>query len=120
MSLYIISNTYYLTDSHTCSRAVGNFYFSDKSKNPKKPTKVVPTPNGAVHTATTIMKNVVASAAEAKYSRIFIKGHYRVVLITILEETVHPKPQTPRDKKSLYPKASLHHPFTNAVQNPST
>ena len=51
--------------------------------------------NGAIHSVAKVIKNVVASAAEAEIGAIFINGQDGVVLRTTLSEMGHPQPPTP-------------------------
>ena len=48
-------------------------------------------PNGAVHVVATIIKNVMASAAEAELGALFINAKEGTILRTTLEEMGHPQ-----------------------------
>ena len=64
MILRIYSDTSYLSVTKARSRATGFFYLSDKSENPPL--------NGAIHVLCVILKNVLASAAEAETGAVFV------------------------------------------------
>ena len=69
MILHIDSDASYLSESHACSRSGGHFYLSSTPH---------PTPNGAIFTECTIMKHVMASAAEAEVGALFKNGQHIV------------------------------------------
>ena len=90
MQLHIHSVASYLSASKPRSRVGGHLFLSDKF-NPKSQTKH----NGAVLVVASILKNVMASAAEAELGVLFINSKEREVLRISLEETGHPQGPTP-------------------------
>ena len=68
----------------------GNFFLSDKF-NPTSQTKH----NGAVLVVVTILKNLMAYAAEAELGDMFINAKEGEVLRTSKEEMGHPQEPTP-------------------------
>ena len=60
-----------------------------------KPPHVQPPNNGAIHTTCNILKNVMASAAEAETAALFHNTQHGAMIRTILEEMGHPQPPTP-------------------------
>jgi hypothetical protein len=83
------SDASYLTELFARSRAGGFFYLGNK------PGKPDPDQQAAVLALTSILKNVVASAAEAEIGALFHNLMKGVVLRTTLEEMGHPQPATP-------------------------
>jgi hypothetical protein len=73
-----------------CSRAGGHHYLG------KRPSKTSTTfNNGPIHTIAKIMRNVMASAAEAEMGALFINTKEGVSLQTALLKMGHPQPTTP-------------------------
>ena len=89
MKLHIHSVASYLSASKERSRVGGHFFLSDKF-NPKSQTKN----KGAVLVVAAILKNVMASAAEAELGGLFINAKEGEVLRTSLEEMGHPQGTT--------------------------
>ena len=90
MQLHIHSDESYLSVSKARSKVGGGFFLSDKF-NPTSQTKH----NGAILVVSAILKNVMASAAEAELGGIFINAKERDLLRTSLEEMGHPQGPTP-------------------------
>ena len=94
MILHIHSDASYLSESHARSRAGGIFFLSSKpapnmTPDPHKPL------NGAIHITSTIMRNVLASAAEAEVAACFINAQEACVTRATLAFLGHPQPPTP-------------------------
>ena len=86
MILHVHSDASYLSEPQARSRAGGHFYLSNKN---------CPTPNGPIHTISSIMKNVMSSAAEAEIGAIFINCKDSEPIRTALFEMGHEQPPTP-------------------------
>ena len=96
MIYHISSDASYLSEPKSQSRVGGHHYLlSSKSLDPMKPPRVQPPNNGAIHTTCNILKNVMASAAEAEYAALFHNTQHGAMIRTILEEMGHPQPPTP-------------------------
>ena len=95
MVLYLHSDASYLSEPKARSRAGGHFYLSNKPTDPKKPPIQPPPHNGAIHTTCHILRNVMASAAEAEVAALFVDSQEAVPIRTMLEEMGHPQPPTP-------------------------
>ena len=65
MQLAIHSNASYLSVSQARSRASGVHFLSEGPPNPKNTEDFVPTANGIILDVCKIMRNIMASAAEA-------------------------------------------------------
>ena len=81
------SDAAYLVAAEARSRAGGYIYLGNKSSNNDLF-------NGAVLLIACIIKNVMASAAEAEVGALYINACEMVPLRTTLEEVGHPKPST--------------------------
>jgi hypothetical protein len=98
MILHIDSDASYLSAPKACSRAAGYHYLSSYPKDPTKapdPTDPSPKNNGAIHVMCNIMREVLASAAEAELAALFHNGREACQLRITLEELGHPQPPTP-------------------------
>jgi hypothetical protein len=98
MCLHIHSDTSYLSEANAQIRAGGTFLLSSKPIYPTKPpnTNSPPPPyNGAIHTISATMANIVASATEAEFGALFHNARDDVPLRTALIEMGHPQPATP-------------------------
>jgi hypothetical protein len=95
MTLYLHSDASYLSESQARSRAGGHFFLSDAPVNPALPLPLPPPANGALHTTSTILRHVMASAAEAELGALFVNAQQAVILRTALCELGHPQPPTP-------------------------
>jgi hypothetical protein len=87
MILHVHSDASYLRKSEARSRAGGIAFMSTKDSNPPI--------NGAIHVHSSIMKNVVASAAEAEIGALFHNAQDACTLRQTLIEIGHPQPPTP-------------------------
>ena len=86
MILHVHSDASYLSEKKARSRAGGHFFLcSHKSVSP----------NGPVHTVSTIMKNVMASAAESEIGAAFDNAREALPLRQALIDLGHPQPPTP-------------------------
>jgi hypothetical protein len=70
-------------------------FLSDTPINPNKPPASRPALNGPIHSTCHILRNVMASAAEAEVGALFYNGQEAVPIRTTLEELGHPQPPTP-------------------------
>jgi hypothetical protein len=98
MALHIHSDASYLSVAKARSRAGGYFFLSDRLLDPKHvPSIDSPPPrfNGPVLVNSTILKSVLASAAEAELGALFYNGKDGAALRTTLEEMGHPQTATP-------------------------
>jgi hypothetical protein len=98
MYLHIHSGASYLSEAKARSRAGGTFFLSSIPPNPlatPSPTAPPPPYNGATHTISSIMWNVMASATEAELGAIFQNARDCVPLRIALEEMGHPQAATP-------------------------
>jgi hypothetical protein len=89
MILRMHSDGSYLSKTRARSRAGGHFFMGSTNYNDSKEN------NGAILTISQIIKNVMASAAEAECGALFINTKEAVVLRNTLEEMGHPQPATP-------------------------
>ena len=90
MVLHIHSDASYLSEPEAKSR-VGGYFFLDGKDNPD-PLSEPPKINGAIHVESTIMRNVMASAAEAETGGLFVNGQAGQPIINTLTEMGHPQP----------------------------
>ena len=94
MVLHIQSDASYLSESQARSRAGGIFYLSNRV-----PVNEFPDPNmsinGAIHIHSTIMRNVLASAAEAEVAACFLNAQEACVIRATLAYLGHAQPPTP-------------------------
>ena len=90
MQLHIHSDVSYLSVSKAIIRAGGHFFLSDNF-DPKSPTKY----NGSVLLVAAILKNVMASAAEAELGGLLVNAKDGEVIRNTLEEMGHPQQPKP-------------------------
>ncbi len=90
MILNIHSDTLYLSEAKAWSRACRHFFMGWMPKN-GEPIQL----NGAFHISTTIMRFVVASAAEAELGALYHNCQTGIIFRLTLEEMGHLQPQTP-------------------------
>jgi hypothetical protein len=98
MYLHIHSDVSYLSEAHVRSRVGGTFFLSSRPKNASaapSPSTMPPPHNGAVHTLSSIVRNVMASATEAELAALFHNARHGIPLHTTLIEMGHPQAQTP-------------------------
>jgi hypothetical protein len=89
MILKIHSDASYLSAPKAHSRHAGHFYLGDKATNAPERN------NGALLTTSTIMRNLMSSAAEAECGALINNTKEGVPLRITLEEMGHPQPPTP-------------------------
>jgi Reverse transcriptase (RNA-dependent DNA polymerase) len=87
MILHIHSDASYLSEPQARSRVGGYFFLGGKEEPADNPR-----PNGPVHVESRIMRNVMASAAEAETGGLFINGQEGTHIRQILAELGHPQP----------------------------
>ena len=98
MILHIHSDASYLSASHARSRVGGYFFLSSQLADPTKaPAADSPPPpfTGPILVNSSIMKAVLASAAEAELGALFFNAKDGASLRTILADMGHPQPATP-------------------------
>jgi hypothetical protein len=86
MILKIHSDASYLSETEARSRAGGLFFLGNDSNLPQI--------NGAIHVHSSILKNVVSSAAEAEVAALFHNAQEACPLIQTLKELGFPQPAT--------------------------
>ena len=86
MQLAIHSDASCLSVSQVRSRASGVHFLSEDPPDPKNPEDFLPTVNGIILAACKIMRNIMASTAEAEYGTIFINSQTDVPIRTTLNE----------------------------------
>ena len=86
MILSVDSDAAHLVAPRARSRAGGFLYLGNKAGNLM---------NGSIAVIAKIIKNVVASAAEAEVAALFMNAQLAAPLRTTLEELGHPQPPTP-------------------------
>ena len=89
MILRVHSNASYLSETKARSRSGGHFYLGNS------PANSIEVHNGALLSTSTIMRNVMSSAAEAECGALFNNLKDAVPLRMTLEEMGHPQPATP-------------------------
>jgi hypothetical protein len=89
MILWIHSDASYLSASKARSRAGGHFFLGNKPSNQPE------TENGAILNTATIMRNTLASTAEAECGAMFNNTKTVVALCNTLEEMSYKQPPTP-------------------------
>ncbi len=90
MIMNIHSDTSYLSETNARSRACGHFFMGWMPKN-GEPIKL----NGAFYVNTTILRFVVASAAEAELGALFHNSQDGIIFRQTLTDLGHPQPKTP-------------------------
>ncbi len=99
MTLVIHSNTSYLSESKTRSRAGGHMFMTG--------IKDIPINNGAVLNILQIIRAVMLSAAEAQLGTLFINAKTVVSMQRTLKEMGHPQMRTPIQTDNLTAHALL-------------
>jgi hypothetical protein len=87
MILVIHPNAGYCNKKKLRSQAGGHFFLSNEDEFPPN--------NGAMFTNATIIKAVMASAAEAELGALYLNTKEAVYQCRILIKMGHPQPQTP-------------------------
>ena len=99
MHLEIDSDSSYLSETKSRSRAAGYHYLTNKRTTPKElpPQAKDPLPdmNAPVHVHCSIMPMIVSSAAEAEFGGCYYNAKDATIIRTCLEEMGHPQPPTP-------------------------
>ena len=98
MILHVHSDASYLSEPKARSRVGGLHYLSSRPRDPLKPPDENDTPpplNGAVHIVSNIMRQVLASAAEAETGGLFYNGQEAATIRTTLAELGDPQPLRP-------------------------
>ncbi len=90
MILNVHSDVSYLSAPKAQSCA-GGYFFLGSIPQDNEPIII----NGTIHITCTILKLVVASAAEAELGALFLNAQEAKVLRLVLEELGHPRPPTP-------------------------
>jgi hypothetical protein len=93
MILHIHSDASYLSEPGARSRAGGLFFLGNNLLKSSAP--ISPVINGAIHINSQIMKNVLASAAEAEVAACFLNAQDACMLRTTLTDLGHQQPPTP-------------------------
>jgi hypothetical protein len=93
MILHVHSDASYLSESEARSRAGGLFFLGNHPTSSTLPLS--PVINGAVHINSQIMKNVLASAAEAEVAACFLNAQDACMVRSTLADLGHPQPPTP-------------------------
>lgn len=91
MRLYVESDASYLCEPHSRSRAGGFHYLGNNNDEQARPSQV----NGAIHCISTVIKSVVASAAEAEYAALFLNAQAALGERKILADMGYPQAATP-------------------------
>ena len=86
MQLAIHSDPSYLPVSQARSRASGVHFLTEGTTDPKNPEYFVPTTNSFLLVVCKIMRNIMASAAEAEYGTIFVNAQTALPIRTTLSE----------------------------------
>ena len=86
MQLAIHSNASYLSVFQAIIRASGVHFLSEGPPNPKNPEDSIPTVNGIILVVCKIMRNIMASKYEARYSTIFVNTQTAVPIHTTLNK----------------------------------
>ena len=87
MTLYVHSDASYLSEPQSRSRVGGYFYLGGRDEPADNPK-----PNGSIHIESKIMRNIMASAAEAETGALFHNGQEAAHIRQILKELGHNQP----------------------------
>ena len=90
MIMNVHSDASYLSEANARSRASGHFFMGSLPSD-NQPIRL----NGTLFTLCKILKFVVASAAEAELSALFLACQEGMIFRLTLEEMGHPQPKTP-------------------------
>ena len=85
MLLRIHSDASYLSEPQARSRVGGFFYLGNRTELPTE------NPNCAIHIVASIIKHVMASAAEAELGALFYNAKEGTIICTTLQEMGHPQ-----------------------------
>jgi hypothetical protein len=95
MCLHINSDASYLSEPKAHSDVGGIFYLSDLPSTKPTPNEPNAPLNSAIHTVSNILRNVMSSAAEAKFGGLFYNGQEACPIRQALINIGHPQPATP-------------------------
>ena len=95
MVLHIHSDASYFSEIKARTRVGGHYLLSDCSLQPNHPPETSSLINGPIYTVSTIMSNLMSSAAEADIGATFINLQESVPIQTTLAELGQPQPPTP-------------------------
>ena len=87
MVLAVHSDTSYLSEPKSRSRAGGHFYMSNNEEEPPN--------NGPVHIVAQIIKNVMTSAVDAESGALYMNSRQAIPARQLLMEMGHDQPPTP-------------------------
>jgi hypothetical protein len=90
MVLNIHSGASYLSEPNACIQACGHFFMGSIPRD-GKPIKL----NGAFHTLCSILRCVVASAAEAELGALFMNCQEGMIFKATVDDLGHPQPPIP-------------------------
>ena len=93
--LFIHSDASYLSVAKARSRASGIYFLSDPKPDNITFNEYTPILNGFIFFFCKILRNIMASATEAKYGALFINGQAAVPIQPTLMEMNHAQPPTP-------------------------
>ena len=93
--LFIHSDASYLSVTKARSKASGVYFLSDPKPDAITFSEYTPIFNGFIFIMCKILRNIMASAAEAEYGALFLNDQAFVPIITTLIEMHHPQPPTP-------------------------
>eukprot|EP00957_Ditylum_brightwellii_P048703 3695310-Ditylum_brightwellii.AAC.1 len=95
MVLHIHSDASFMLETQAHSCAGGHFFLSTASQDPTKPpTEPVPL-NGPIHMVCEVIRNVMASIAEAEIGALYSNTRKGEELRLALTKMGHPQPPTP-------------------------
>jgi hypothetical protein len=120
MVLYIHSNASYLSEPNACSRMGGHFFLSSPpldSSSQTLATDKPPPENGAIHVNSTILKVVVASAAEAETGAMFYNSQDAVPMRVFSPRWAIRNLQPTSAATTVPPSASPTKPSNSAAPN---
>ena len=95
MVLWVHRDASYLSFPKARSRAGGMHFLSDKPPSPHDPANFEPTLNGILYVVCKILRNIMASAAEAELGALLLNCQEAVPIRITLEEMGHSQPPTP-------------------------
>ena len=95
MFLLVHSDASYWYCPKAQSRAGGMHFLSNKPPSPHDPANFESTINGIVYIVCKILRNIMASAAEAELGALFLNCQEAVLIRITLEEMGHSQPPTP-------------------------
>jgi hypothetical protein len=108
MALHVHSNALYLSEPEVRSRAGGHHFLSSRPTNPttKAPSRQ-PTNNASIHAECSVLRNAMASAAEAEIGALYINNQTAEVFRTTLIKMGHSIPIQQRPYKPAIPPPTL-------------